>query len=571
MIIPFASFAKLKSDSLIEKLNQAHTVEKKIDLYIELSKLHGDTNLSESIEYAKKALLLAKNSEAIDYLGLIYTYLGEYLILQDSIEKGEMYLNEAVQYLKEDAKPEELIKVYHSIGNRYIEKDDFADAMKNYHLAIDIATQNNLTEKLPNLYNNLGVAYLNTNNTEKALDLYTKALEMFIEINDTINTAGTTTNIGSIYIQLGQYDIALSYYKQGYELFKAFGSTEGMAHSLFKIGLLDLFLNNYESAINQLKKSIELQKEIEVLYSGSKSYFLSESYINLGIAYLKTNKRVEAKKYLELGYEIAKLSQQYRLISLAAESLSDYYKSSKDYQKALAYYETFKQYSDSSLNEESIRKLAQVELQNEFSAKLKEQELLRKIQLQEAKRKNLIYITLSIVLFLFLIIVALFLRLENLKKRKVDLERKNLATKLEHTNKELTTYVMYLLRKNEFIISIAEKLKIARLDAKAENKKLIGELIRELESNSNMVSWEEFEIRFQQVYTGFYKKLNERFPDLTPNELRLCAFFRLNMTTKEIAALTYQSINSITVARYRLRKKLGMRADENLITFLTRI
>jgi DNA-binding CsgD family transcriptional regulator len=130
---------------------------------------------------------------------------------------------------------------------------------------------------------------------------------------------------------------------------------------------------------------------------------------------------------------------------------------------------------------------------------------------------------------------------------------------------------MYLLRKNEFIIRIAEKLKIAKLDAKVENQKILTELIKELESNSTMISREEFEVRFQEVYTGYYTKLNTKFPDLTPNELRLCAFFRLNMTTKEIAAITYQSTNSIVVARYRLRKKLGLEKEENLVGFLSKI
>ena len=84
-----------------------------------------------------------------------------------------------------------------------------------------------------------------------------------------------------------------------------------------------------------------------------------------------------------------------------------------------------------------------------------------------------------------------------------------------------------------------------------------------------MVSWEEFEVRFQEVYTGFYKNLRERYPDLTNNEVRLCAFFKLNMTTKEIAAITYQSLNSIKVARYRLRKKLDISKEENMTAFLS--
>ena len=119
-------------------------------------------------------------------------------------------------------------------------------------------------------------------------------------------------------------------------------------------------------------------------------------------------------------------------------------------------------------------------------------------------------------------------------------------------------------------MSISQKLKKILIEAKPENKKVIKELISELQSNTDMVSWEEFEVRFQQVYTDFYKKLTDTYPDLSPNELRLCAFFRLNMTSKEIAAITYQSLNSIKVGRYRLRKKLGLPTDESLVSFLSR-
>jgi DNA-binding CsgD family transcriptional regulator len=172
-------------------------------------------------------------------------------------------------------------------------------------------------------------------------------------------------------------------------------------------------------------------------------------------------------------------------------------------------------------------------------------------------------------LLLILVIVMLLLLLEKNKKKKLEADRKLLQEKLDHANKELTTYVMYLLRKNEFILSIIEKLKKARLDASAENKKVIAEMISELKSNTDTISWEEFEVRFQQVHTEFYTNLRNKFPDLSNNEIRLCAFFRLNMTSKEIAAITYQSLNSLKVARYRLRKKLNLSQEENLISFLS--
>jgi len=563
--------SQTKIDSLLTELENTHEINKKIDIYLKLSKDVSESDLSSAIDYTNNALVLAESTHADTLLGIIYSYLGGFALKQDSIVMSEEYFNKAIEHIDIQNNPKEIVAIHLSIGNRFVEKDNYAEAMKYYLKGIDLSEELNYKDKLANLYNNLGIVYLNTNKTEKALNLYSQALDLFKSKNDSMNIAGTTTNIGSIYIQLGQNEIAETYYQSGYELFSEYNSLEGMAHSLLKLGLLYILQEKYIKAIEVLEESLIIQKKLEVTVSGSKSFFLAETYINLGIANLFTEKYESAKNYLIEGYSIAKSTQQNRLTALAAEHLSECYKKSGSYKSALNYYEIFKQYSDSTFNEESIRKLTQFEMQHEFNARLKEDKLERKLQIQNEKRKNLISFIISIGLFLLLIIFGLLLRLEKTRKRRMKLEKDSLSAKLEHTNKELTTYVMYLLRKNEFIISIAEKLKIARLDAKAENKIVMTELIKELESNSTMISWEEFEIRFQQVYTGFYKKLNTNYPDLTPNELRLCAFFRLNMTTKEIAAITYQSINSITVARYRLRKKLGLISDDNLVAFLTKM
>lgn len=577
LIISFCSVINTVSqsifvtDSLLKELENTHKVIDKIDIYIALSDLSRNDDVYKAIEFANNALILAEKTNAVSKLGLIYTYLGEFALLQDNIEIAEIKFKKAEEYLTSINNPKELIAVYLLIGNRFIEKDNYAEAMKYYMKGIDISEANDEKYKLPNLLNNLGIVYLNINNPEKALNLYSKALQLFKEEKDTMNVAGTTTNIGSIYIQLEQNDIAETYYQSGYKLFKESGSIEGMAHSQLKLGLLDMYQQNYDSAAQHLSNSIKIQKELEVIYSGSKSFFIAETYINYGIVLLKLHNYNKAKEYLLEGYNIAKNTNQHGLIALSSEHLSNYYQYKNDPNLALNYYKIFKQYSDSTYNEENIRKLTQLEMQHQFDVRLKQDELDRKIQSQLHARKNLIYLIISGSLFFVLIIAILLLRLEKIRKRKAELEKNSLANKLEHTNKELTTHVMYLLRKNEFIIRIAEKLKVAKLDAKVENKKILSELIKELESNSTMISWEEFEVRFQEVYTGYYTKLNTKFPDLTPNELRLCAFFKLNMTTKEIAAITYQSANSIVVARYRLRKKLGLEKEENLVGFLSKI
>jgi len=155
-----------------------------------------------------------------------------------------------------------------------------------------------------------------------------------------------------------------------------------------------------------------------------------------------------------------------------------------------------------------------------------------------------------------------------LKRQNLKLEHNKLQQELEFRNKEIATNVMYLLKKNEFITSTAEKLKESRLNFKKENQKLIQEIIRDLLLNSSRDVWKEFEVRFQEVHSNFYENLIEKVPDLTPNEKKVCAFLRLNMSSKDISAITYQSVRSIDMARFRLRKKMKLDPDDNLVNYL---
>jgi len=144
---------------------------------------------------------------------------------------------------------------------------------------------------------------------------------------------------------------------------------------------------------------------------------------------------------------------------------------------------------------------------------------------------------------------------------------------LEIKNKELASNVMTLIRKNEILSGIGDKLMNIQNDAvKEETKFAIKKIARELQKSTDNEIWDEFEIRFKQVHGEFYNKLLKQFPNLSPNEHRLCAFLRLNMTTKEISELTGQRIDTLEIARWRLRKKLKIsNTKTNLVTFLSEI
>ena len=206
---------------------------------------------------------------------------------------------------------------------------------------------------------------------------------------------------------------------------------------------------------------------------------------------------------------------------------------------------------------------------------LKENEIERIYKEASYKNKELKYIGITVsALFLVIILVLLYFNLKNkniklaLKEENLRLEKKKLNQDLEYKKKELASNMMFLMEKNEFITTISKKLIELKPDAKKDNKELLQQIINEIRINSSTKVWEEFELRFKEVHTEFYNNLNIAHPDLTLNETKICAFLRLNMSTKEISAITHQSVKSINMARFRLRKKINVDRDENLISYL---
>ncbi len=108
-----------------------------------------------------------------------------------------------------------------------------------------------------------------------------------------------------------------------------------------------------------------------------------------------------------------------------------------------------------------------------------------------------------------------------------------------------------------------------------ENNDLQSELKKMLKLVESDVAldkdWEQFSGHFDQVHMDFLHKLSEQFPKLSPNDYKLCAYLRMNLSTKEIASLMNISVRGVEASRYRLRKKLNLTTETNLTDFLLRI
>ncbi len=159
-------------------------------------------------------------------------------------------------------------------------------------------------------------------------------------------------------------------------------------------------------------------------------------------------------------------------------------------------------------------------------------------------------------------------------QEKIDkLQTEKMQADLNHQAKELASATMHLVQKGEMLTKIKENLtEVNKIVADPNAKKQIKSMIRSIEADVNFdETWKNFEHQFDKVHVNFTQRLKEEYPSLTPNDIKLCTYLKLNLTSKEIATLTNISVRGVEISRYRLRKKLGLESHENLVEFIQAI
>ena len=147
----------------------------------------------------------------------------------------------------------------------------------------------------------------------------------------------------------------------------------------------------------------------------------------------------------------------------------------------------------------------------------------------------------------------------------IKLNNDKLRGDIESKNRELATSTMSIIKKNEFLNTIKEEL--VKGDTNAVHK-----VIKIIDKNlKNTDDWKMFQEAFNNADKKFLKKIKAKHEELTPNDLRLCAYLRLNLSSKEISPLLNISPRSVEVKRYRLRKKMNLPHDANLTTYILEI
>ncbi|MBN2805053.1 MAG: hypothetical protein JXR22_00200 [Prolixibacteraceae bacterium] len=154
-------------------------------------------------------------------------------------------------------------------------------------------------------------------------------------------------------------------------------------------------------------------------------------------------------------------------------------------------------------------------------------------------------------------------------QRIVELENEKLQAEITFKSQQLAALTMNTINKNELLTGIRRMID-KQMDELGSRfpKKNYQEIMNAIDKYLTDDDWDTFEFNFDRAHQDFFNRLKNEFPDLTPGDIKICAYLKMNLSSKEIAHLLNISIRSVEVHRYRIRKKLQLNSSENLVEYL---
>ncbi len=490
---------------------------------------------------------------------------------------------------------------------------------------------NRAMETADNL-NNLGNSYFYLGQYNKAIEYMTKTLELDRRSGDSVAISVSLNNIGMVYSRWRKHYEALIFYEDALSYTTIQGS-KAIRYS--NIGMEWYYLGDYKKALNYLSKALEIdteshqtikigvrKNEIAIVLSAMgefdkalrlnqealiifKNADIRESQIitlsHLGDIYRKkVQPSVAERYYLEsLGMAIDSKSQHH--MAQNYKNLYELAEEKGEFKKALDYFKFYSISKDSIFDGESYKQLANFHVL--YETEKKEQENMLLIRDNELKQRNY-RLAVVVIAGLFVVLILIFflykvkarsltqnkLLLEQEKKlsimeieRKASenrlledrifaeqqinrLEREKYQTEIKLKNADLASSTLCLINRNEILSEIKDKLK------QNHNTQIISEVVHLINSNTDIdQDWYKFRTTFEDIYPGFFDRLNQNYPQLTDHDIRLSAYLLINLSSREIAGLMNVSIDATNKARQRLRKKLNLEPEADLTLFLTSV
>jgi tetratricopeptide (TPR) repeat protein/DNA-binding CsgD family transcriptional regulator len=532
--------------------------------------------LSEKLSYTKGT------ASAHIGLGNYYGYyLHQYPLALEHYKKTLAILKNTNNYELIRAKANENIAyIYQTIAA-------FPEAISYGNEAISIYKQLNETEAESRIYNLLGNIYSHLKQPDNAIANSRKAISLAGTINDNNLVSFYLNNLSANYISLYEdrkyppyLDSALNYLNAAFSI--AENSKDNSENELplsditKNLGNVYKLQNKLELAKQWLEKCIHLPDSLQ------NEYALCYAHGYLGESYFLENQFELSEKNLQIALQLAQKINAHNYLSFVYNLFYKLYDKKKDYATALLYHTKYMASKDSIYDSEKTAAVNNLNIKYETSQK---EIRIQNLETDNKYRKNINrFLTalsliaaalLGTVYYLYKLRRKTFHQKEQIFKQEKLLEEKQrqlLEDEINFKSRELTTNILHLEKKNELLITI--KAHLQKLPSADKNDTTELKNIYKLIDSAVQIDddFSKFSAQFENVHPQFFEQLHQKANGpLTQHDLKLCAFTKMRLSTKEIANLLNVEPASIRTARYRLKQKFNGIEEVDFSDFLIKL
>lgn len=470
-----------------------------------------------------------------------------------------------------------------ALGRSYINLGSFDMGFEASYNALDKCPAENKRLQA-SITTNIGYLYISLGDIKKAFTFIDKAMDIFAGLKDSSGMANCYNARGLAYERIEKNAEAEESLKRALFFNRRIEDRKNIAANLNNLGLLE---EHPDEKIRYLEEAIQINKSLGASWS------LAENYNNLATQYFYKRDYSKALEWLQNAFILANNLSAKELICDNYRYQTWVYQALGNYKKAYECMQNLYELEKDMLSEKKLREIELNVADRRFRSQQQELNLKQKeLKIKSLQRDILVMLACGLGIFSFLALAVWKVRqkrrialLEAAKKieaqqkevirlqlEKTEEERRNVEIELEHSKNELTNVACYVRSKNELIEKIKSMIKDSYKEAKPEVKaqlKTINAFITQYQNKEDNLGTLIAEM--DRLNAEFLVRLTATHPDLSKNEKQLASLLRIDFTTKDIALLIGSTPKTVNMARYRLRKKLGLETDEGLNEYMKKM
>lgn len=497
-------------DAKLEELEKSLAESRgpdRVDLLIELGNRVFQTDPRTGLEYADEAQDLAQKLNYKSGLAESYRLKGNINIVCGDLDQALIHHNGALKIYQTLKDQKGMANAFSGMALVYTRRGVYDSAFNYYFRALSIYEEFDDKRKIALTFNNIGNTFSFQENWQKSIEYHLKALRIREELDDRNRLSLDYNNLGNRYVELKDYETGLDYLLKALKITEEFNDQLGLARAYNNIGRVHRFREEYEQALDYFLRSVAVQNEIE------NKECLPYTYSNMGDVYMQMGQYDQAQDYLSQSLEINRQT-------------GDKYAEMRDHELLLALHQKQGDYK------QAFESLHNWNILNQMIFNAEKSKQITELQIKYETEKN---------------------------RRTIE----QLEQQLEKQDSELRMMAQRLIQRNELVEQLHSEIATIMDENTIEN---ILSILKN--STHQQQDWERFKKKFDVFYPDFLHNLAEGWPELTRQELRICALTKIGLSSGDIAKTLFISDRTVTNHRYHINRKIQLPEGQSLPKFL---